>query len=105
MPVRRGGAVYRNRPSDAEVDTAAPGPREPPPLWGRTSPCVRLVLCRCHFLCPTHWLLWTALYETELYAKSTAYEQFQSQVNAGVLLHRCHAGVAHCDELQGLDWG
>ena len=47
---------------------------------------------------------WAALHQTELCAKSTAYDRLQHGVAAGVLLHLWQAGVAQFDELKGLDW-
>src|SRR5215470_11858868 len=47
---------------------------------------------------------WDALKQTELCAKSTAYDRFQAWVAAGVFLHLWKAGVAQFDELQGIDW-
>jgi transposase len=47
---------------------------------------------------------WEALTQTELCAKSTAYDRFQHWVAAGVFLQLWQAGVEQFDELQGLDW-
>ncbi len=47
---------------------------------------------------------WEALNQTELCAKSTAHDRFQTWVEAGVFLKLWQAGVAQFDELQGIDW-
>jgi transposase len=47
---------------------------------------------------------WDALNQTELCAKSTAYDRFRHWVEAGVFLHLWRAGVEQFDELQGVDW-
>ena len=47
---------------------------------------------------------WEALNQTELCRKSTAFDRFQAWVAAGVFLQLWQAGVAHFDELQGIDW-
>jgi hypothetical protein len=44
------------------------------------------------------------LNQTDLCAKSTAYDRFQAWVEAGVYLHLWQEGVAQFDELQGIDW-
>jgi len=47
---------------------------------------------------------WEALNQTELCAKSTAHDRFQEWVAAGVFLRLWQVGVAHYDDLQGIDW-
>jgi transposase len=47
---------------------------------------------------------WDALTQTELCAKSTAYDRFRSWVEAGVFVKLWQAGLQHFDELKGLDW-
>jgi putative transposase len=47
---------------------------------------------------------WEALHQTELCAKSTAYERFRQGVEAGVFLQLWPAGLDQLDELKGLDW-
>ena len=47
---------------------------------------------------------WEALKQTELCAKSTAYDRCQEWGEADVFVQRWKAGVEQCDELQGLDW-
>lgn len=47
---------------------------------------------------------WEALNQTELCAKSTAYDRFRAWVAADVFLHLWQAGVAQFDELTGIDW-
>ena len=47
---------------------------------------------------------WEALNQTELCAKSTAHDRFQTWVDAEVFLKLWQAGVAQFDELQGIDW-
>jgi putative transposase len=47
---------------------------------------------------------WEALNQTELCAKSTAHDRFQTWVDAEVFLKLWKAGVAQFDELQGIDW-
>lgn len=47
---------------------------------------------------------WEALNQTELCAKSTAYDRFRQWVDAGVFLKLWQAGVECFDELKGIDW-
>ena len=47
---------------------------------------------------------WQALDQTELCAHSTAHDQFQEWVEAGVFLKLWQVGVEQFDELWGLDW-
>lgn len=47
---------------------------------------------------------WEALNQTELCAKSTAYDRFRQWVDAGVFLKLWQAGLEQFDELKGLDW-
>jgi putative transposase len=47
---------------------------------------------------------WDALHQTELCAKSTAYDRFRYWVDAGVFLQLWQVGVEQFDELRGLDW-
>jgi len=47
---------------------------------------------------------WAALNETDLCAKSTAYDRFREWVAAGVFLKLWQVGVEQFDELQGIDW-
>ena len=47
---------------------------------------------------------WAALNETDLCAKSTAYDRFRAWVVAGVFLKLWQVGVERFDELQGIDW-
>ena len=47
---------------------------------------------------------WKALDETDICPASTAHDRFQEWVKAGVFLKLWQAGVAHFDELQGIEW-
>ena len=47
---------------------------------------------------------WEALNQTELCAKSTAFDRFQAWVEAGVFLKLWQTGLERFDELQGIDW-
>lgn len=47
---------------------------------------------------------WKALDETDICPGSTAHDRFQEWVKAGVFLQLWQAGVAHFDELKGIDW-
>jgi hypothetical protein len=47
---------------------------------------------------------WAALTATELSAQSTAQDRLQEWGAADVFLARWHAGVAHFDEVRGLEW-
>ena len=47
---------------------------------------------------------WEALNQTELCAKSTAYDRFREWVEADVFLKLWQAGVERFDELKGIDW-
>ena len=47
---------------------------------------------------------WEALNQTELCAKSTAHDRFQTWVEAGVFLQLWQTGVAQFAALQGIDW-
>jgi len=47
---------------------------------------------------------WEALHQTELCAKSTAHDRFQTWVEADVFLKLWKAGVEQFDELQGIAW-
>jgi putative transposase len=47
---------------------------------------------------------WAALNDTDLCAKSTAYDRFREWVAAGVFLKLWQVGVEQFDELKGIDW-
>jgi len=47
---------------------------------------------------------WEALNQTELCAKSTAYDRFREWVDADVFVKLWQAGVEAFDELKGIDW-
>ena len=47
---------------------------------------------------------WQALTQTDLAPKSTAHDQFQEWVQAGVFEKLWMAGVEQFDELHGIDW-
>lgn len=47
---------------------------------------------------------WEALNQTELCAKSTAYDRFREWVEAGVFLRLWQVGVEQFDEMKGIDW-
>ena len=47
---------------------------------------------------------WKALDETDLCSGSTAHSRFQEWAGADVFLKFWQRGVAHFDELQGIDW-
>ena len=47
---------------------------------------------------------WEALNQTDLCAKSTAFDRFQEWVEAGVFEKLWYSGVEQFDELKGIDW-
>jgi transposase len=47
---------------------------------------------------------WRTLNQTELCAKSTAYDRFQEGARADVFRKLWETGGARFDELQGIDW-